>query len=122
MNCRPVNREAGFTLIEVLVALGIAAVTLVALVGRLGASADVQYSLASHAVMLDTAVNLLQAEREQPTISGEEKQGDIVVEGVSYHWRMWSEKTELDGFVRRNVAVQHPQEPEVKMFLYRMVP
>ena len=56
------NSERGFSLIEVLVALGIAAVALVALVGRLGASADVQHSLASHTIMLDTAINLLQAE------------------------------------------------------------
>ena len=116
------NAERGFTLIEVLIALGIAAVALVALVGRLGASADVQFSLASHAVMLDTAVNLLQAERENDSVSGDEKQGDIVVEGVSYHWRTWSEKTEVEGFIRRNASVKHPQEPEVTMFLYRMQP
>lgn len=114
--------ERGFTLIEVLVALGIAAVTLVALVGRLGASADVQFSLASHTVALDMAMNLLEAERESDAVSGDEKQGDTMVGGVDYHWRLWTEKTEQEGFVRRNVSVKHPVEPAVTLFLYRRLP
>ncbi|MDQ6978495.1 MAG: type II secretion system protein, partial [Ghiorsea sp.] len=40
--------EQGFTLIETLVALGIAAVALTALAGRLGLSADTQRSLLAH--------------------------------------------------------------------------
>jgi len=114
--------EHGFTLIEVLVALGIVAVALVALVGRLGASADVQLTLASHAVLVDTAVNLLQAELEKDTISGSEEDGELEVEGVPYHWRTWSEKTELEGFIRRNAEVSCAGEPPVSMFLYRMQP
>lgn len=112
--------ERGFSLIEVLAALGIAAVALVALVGRLGASADVQHSLASHTIMLDTAINLLQSERYSKKASTDEKQGEIEISGVSYHWRLWSEKTEVDGFFRRNVVIKHPDEPELTMFLYRM--
>lgn len=116
------SAERGFTLIEVLVALGIAAVTLVALMGRLGASADVQYSLSSHTIMLDTAINLLEEERNSKASLSDEKQGDVEVGGIRYHWRLWSEKTEVDGFIRRNVSVKHPQEPELTLFLYRMQP
>ena len=116
------SSDRGFSLIEVLVALGIAAVTLVALVGRLGASADVQRSLASHTVMLDTAIDLLQAERLSKSSLSDETQGDIEVSGVQYHWRLWSEKTEVDTFVRRNVSIKHPDEPELTLFLYRVLP
>jgi general secretion pathway protein I len=116
------NSERGFTLIEVMVALSIAAVTLVALMGRLGASADVQYSLASHTVMLDTAMDLLQAERFSTNPLNDERSGDVELAGVSCHWRMWTEKTEAEGFVRRNVSLKHPHEPELTMFLYRRLP
>jgi len=112
--------ERGFSLIEVLVALGIAAVALVALMGRLGASANVQYSLASHTIMLDTAINLLQAERYSKDVSMEEKQGDLEIGHVNYHWKLWSEKTENESFIRRNVSIKHPDEPELTMFLYRI--
>ncbi len=113
--------EGGFSLIEVLVALGIAAVALVALMGRLGSSADVQYTLSTHAVTLDVAMNLLQSQ----SLAGEpvlqERRGEVEVNGMSYSWRLWGEKTEVDGFIRQNVAVKAPGEPEFTMFLYRAI-
>ena len=112
------NRQGGFTLIEVLVALGIASFALVALMGRLGASSDIQRTLILHGLALDVARNVLAEERLDKVLSSE-KQGDVEVAGVQLHWRSWSEKTLLDTFVRRNVAVRVGVEPEVTLFMYR---
>jgi len=112
-------REQGFTLIEVIVALAIAATALVVLMGRLGASADVQRTLAAHALALDVASNALARESLQPSTSGSEQSGTVKMSGVTLSWRSWTVKTMLDGFVRRNVAVSAPGEPEVRLFLYR---
>jgi len=111
--------DRGFTLIEVLVALGIASFALVALMGRLGASADIQRSLSLHALAIDTARNVLAEERLQDNAPTNEKQGDIQSAGIQLHWRAWSEKTMLDTFVRRNVAVKAGNEPEIILFIYR---
>ena len=112
------NKQSGFTLIEVLVALGIASLALVALMGRLGASSDVQRSLILHDLAINTARNVL-AEEQLNKVLSSEKQGDIQADGVQIHWRTWSEKTALDNFVRRNVAVKVAQEPELTLFMYR---
>jgi len=111
--------ERGFTLIEVLVALGIASFALVALMGRLGASADIQRSLSLHSLALDAARNVLASERLEKAVPRNDRQGDIDVVGVQIHWRAWSEKTLLDQLVRRNVGVTAAQEPEVRLFEYR---
>jgi len=113
-----VSRQTGFTLIETLVALGIVSFALVALMGRLGASADIQRSLTLYSLAMDTARNVLAEERLDKVLDSE-KQGDIEVVGVHLHWRTWSEKTMLDNFVRRNVAVKVEREPEVTLFMYR---
>jgi len=114
------STEQGFTLIEVLVALGIASFALVALMGRLGASADVQHSLFLHNLAIETAQNILAEEKLLPALSGDETMGEITVSNVSLTWRTWTEKTAMDGFVRRNVAVKAAREPEVVLFMYRV--
>jgi len=109
----------GFTLIEVLVALGIASFALVALMGRLGASADIQRSLSLHSLALDTAKNVLAKESLQPVVPRDDRQGDVSVGHVQLHWRTWSEKTLLNQLVRRNIEVIAAQEPAVTLFVYR---
>lgn len=115
------NHQRGFTLIEALVALSIAATALVVLTGRLGASADIQRSLGLHALALDIAANQLAEQSLQPATQGDEQSGTDEAGGVNIDWRSWTEQTMLDGFVRRNVAVHAPGEPEVKLFLYQEV-
>jgi len=112
------NREAGFTLIETLVALMIASTALVVLMGRLGSSADIQHSLFLHELALESARNKM-AELSITSLTADEQQGTIEAGGMQLTWRSWSEQTMLDGFVRLNVTMQAPGEPEVAVFLYR---
>ena len=112
--------ERGFTLIEALAALGIAATALVVLMGRLGSSADIQHSLYVYEVALESAQNKI-AELSLASVNSDEQQGTMEAGDMQLQWRSWSEKTMLDGFVRLNVTVQAANEPEVTVFLYREV-
>jgi len=111
------SAEQGFTLIETLVALGIAAVALTVLAGRLGLSADTQRTLIAHSTMLEVAENLLEKQRLSG-VSLDDKDGDIVARGFNLHWKLSAEKTELDAFVRQNVVVSSGDEPDVSLFLF----
>ena len=114
--------QAGFTLIETLVALGIAAVALTALAGRLGVSADTQRSLIAHTTMLEVATNVLEQQRLGSTVDLAEKQGEVEARGMKLSWRLFVEKTMLDQFVRQNVVVSFSGEPDVALFLYHIKP
>jgi len=112
------SSEQGFTLIETLVALGIAAVALTVLAGRLGLSADTQRTLIAHSTMLEVAVNILEKQRLSGVISLDDKDGEIEARGFNLRWKLSAEKTELDNFVRQNVVVSSADEPDVSMFLF----
>jgi len=114
-------RMDGFTLIEVLVAMVIVSTALVAMVGRLGASSDVQHTLLTQTLMLDSALNLIERQRLLQKVNGDEQDGELSSVGVDLHWRLWSEKTEMDGFLRQNVTVSAQHEPDLTLFLYRRV-
>jgi len=113
------RRDKGFTLIEAVVALAIAATALVVLMGRLGASADIQHTLAVQAVTLDVAANELARISLDPVDDGTEKTGSVEAGNMTMSWRSWTEKTMLDGFVRRNITVSAPGEAEVSLFRYQ---
>ncbi|MDQ6975069.1 MAG: type II secretion system minor pseudopilin GspI [Mariprofundaceae bacterium] len=116
----------GFTLIEVLVALSIAAFALMALIGRLGASSDVQRTLIQQRAAITVAQNILAKELLQSdktaNAASDEKSGDLQWQGKTFHWRAWTEKTELERFVRRNVSVNTAGEPAVQLFIFLVLP
>jgi len=114
------NTQAGFTLIEALVALMIAATALVVLMGSLGSSANIQHSLSLHELAIEQAHNKL-TELSITSNSLDEQQGSIEIADIQLEWRSWSEKTMLDGFMRLNVSIKIPGEPDVSLFLYRTV-
>ncbi|MDQ6964165.1 MAG: type II secretion system protein [Mariprofundales bacterium] len=110
--------SSGFTLIEVLVAMVIVATALVAMVGRVGASSDIQHTLVTQTLMLDTALDMIERQR-LVKISGDEESGTITAHGMEMGWRLWSESTEMDGFLRQNITISMKGEPDLSLFLYR---
>ncbi|MDX8392799.1 MAG: type II secretion system minor pseudopilin GspI [Mariprofundaceae bacterium] len=122
MNCSERHLlSRGFTLLEVMVALAIAATALVALMGRVGSSADIQHDLSMHAEALSLAVNQLESLRlEKAPVA--EREGEVETGRGVFHWQLTLEKTLDDGFVRQNMLVTAPDGGEVRMFLYRNIP
>ncbi len=108
----------GFTFIEVLAALAIAAFALTALIGRLGASTDIQRGLIHQRQMQNIARNLINEEILANDPSAQESSGELQWRGNTFQWRKWTEKTELERFVRRNVAVRMDGEPEFTTFVF----
>ena len=68
---------------------------------------------------MQEAQNLLVQDRLQPSVANEAADGTLHRNGVTLHWKSWTEKTMLDGFVRRNIRVQIAGETEVTLFMYR---
>lgn len=112
-------KQDGFTLIEVLVALAIAVTALMAMTGRLGASSDIQHSLSAHALMTETAQDIIETEYLIDGFSMYEKSGVRDVGSYTFNWRIWMEKSSVDGFVRESVEVSIKGEEPVRLFLYR---
>jgi len=101
--------------------MGIVATALVAMVGRLGASSDVQRTLLTQTLMLDTALDMIERQRLVSKASADDQSGDIASRGIDMHWRLWSEATDMDGFLRQNLTVSVDGEPDLSLFLYRRV-
>ncbi len=115
-------KQQGFTLLEVMVALAIAATALVTLISRVGASADIQRDLSLHALALSTAINQLEAQRLESGLPNTDTHGEVKAGGVTLQWHGTVERTKGSGFVRENMEVTAPGEPPVKLFLYRAAP
>lgn len=114
--------QRGFTLIETLVALAIAATALIALMGRLGASSELQRKLIAQAVAVDEARNLLTQDMLKGYVAGDERRGAHMLGDREVRWRLWSERTMSGQLVRRNVQVAVGRDGEFRLFVYRRKP
>ena len=115
-------RQQGFTLLEVLVALAIAATALIVLIGRVGASADLQRDLSMHALALEVAVNALESNRLKKNLITAGESGEVEISGMTAKWRITVKKASADRFVRQDVEVNVPGNPPLELFLYRAIP
>ncbi len=110
----------GFTLLEVMVALAIAATALVALMGRIGSSADIQHDLALHAEAISVAVNELERIKMRKSPAND-THGEVETASGTFQWKATIVRTLDDGFVRQNMLVTAPDGGTVTLFLYRDV-
>jgi len=111
----------GFTLLEMLLALSIAATALVVMMARLGHSADMLQGFESHLLGIETAMELLERERlisEKP----EAKMGSISVQGIEMTWESKVKGTPFDLIKRHEYYVSREGEADVMLFLYRVEP
>ena len=119
MNRLPQAR--GFTLLEVMVALAIAATALVVLMGRVGSSADIQRDLALHAEAMSLGVNELERiamlRAPAPDASGE-----METASGTFRWKSTQQATLDARFVRQEMLVTAPDGGTVSLFLYRSLP
>lgn len=112
----------GFTLVEVMVALAIAASALVVMYSRLGFSADLLHEVEYQFLAIETGLEVLERERVRQEVSTMETHGELDVSGFHLRWKKHSERTKVAGFVRQNVTVSAEKEAPIELFLYRAVP
>jgi general secretion pathway protein I len=101
------KRCAGFTLIEVLVALAIVVIGMAAVLGALGSSADTVSYLRDKTFAQWVALNQIATLR----ISGQlqstgHSDGDLDFAGRKWHWRQEVTATQVPGVVRIDVSVR----------------
>jgi len=111
----------GFTLLEVMVALAIAATALVTLMGRVGSSADIQHDLSLHAEAMGVAIN----ELERIAMEGKpapDAGGDVETASGIFRWKSSQQATFDAKFVRQDMLVTAPDGGTVSLFLYRNLP
>lgn len=124
------NRGAGFTLIEVMVALAVVALALPAVLVSLYQQVDSTAYLRDKSLARFVASNRLEEfriiARARQEVFGGENSGEVELAGRQWRWELRSEDTEVEGFRRVEIDVGRgesggPGEPGEESPLYTLV-
>ena len=107
------NRRSGFTLIEVLVALAIAAMGLAAVLSVVTNAARDSTYLREKTFATWIALNQLTTVRIGTTMpSVDRTDGDVAFANGKWKWQQTVTQTEVPGMRRVDVAVRHAEDPD----------
>ncbi|HET7649197.1 MAG TPA: type II secretion system minor pseudopilin GspI [Gammaproteobacteria bacterium] len=100
------RRSGGFTLIEVLIALAVLAIAMLAVIGTAGTSTHIAGQLRDETLAHWVAINELTALRVSPTWPSLGKQdGDANMGGRKWHWKVNITKTSDPDLLRADIDV-----------------
>lgn len=106
---RPRKSFAGFTLVEVMVALLVVGIALPALLSLIASQADGTAELRDRSFAQWIAQNQLETLRLSYALSDQmlkgEARGEVEMAARTWHWKAVSEQTELPGMWRQTVTV-----------------
>jgi len=107
-------KQAGFTLLEIMVALAIVATAMVVLAGRLGASADLQRDVHLRLQALAIGTDLLERARLFGSVP-DDGHGSMSVDGDRFEWDMTMRPGPTAGLQLLSVTVRTPSTPVVAL-------
>ncbi len=103
------NKQRGFTLVEVMVALAVVALALPAMIGAMIATADGTAHMRDKAVAQWVAANQISELRLRAQFKGDMPRdgtrGEVDMAGRQWYWVLKSENTEVAGLVRWQIRV-----------------
>ncbi|MGD9843253.1 MAG: type II secretion system minor pseudopilin GspI [Steroidobacteraceae bacterium] len=106
MTSHPSSTQAGFTLIEVLAALVIVSLGMLAVIGAVGQTVNNATYLREKTIAHWVAMNKLTEVRlSNASLENTETNGDIEMAGSNWHWRMEVSSTDVDSMQRINIHV-----------------
>lgn len=103
------NRQRGFTLVEVMVALAVVALALPAMIGAMVTTTDATAHMRDKALAQWVATNQMTEMRLRSTLRGDMprdgSRGEVEMAGQTWFWVLKTEKTEVPGLLRWHIRV-----------------